>query len=98
MMSREQSNVRQGGRISRKEFERIGEKMNYMKIQMDLLKALEVGMKHIIKVMATKHSECNGDSQEISITTICMNMKSAKALAACYEEQGYKAVVIWQRA
>ena len=55
-------------------------------------------MKHIIKVMATKHSECNGDSQEISITTICMNMKCAKALAACYEEQGYKAVVIWQRA
>ena len=55
-------------------------------------------MKHIIKVMATKHWECKGDSQEISISTICMNMKCAKALAARYEEQGYKAVVIWQRA
>ena len=55
-------------------------------------------MKHIIKVIATKHWECNGDSQELSKTTICMNMECAKALAACYEEQGYKAVVIWQRA
>ena len=55
-------------------------------------------MKHIIKVIATKHWECNGDSQEISKTTICMNMECAKRLAACYEEQGYKAVVIWQRA